>query len=207
MLTIIQCRDRENNVCLFTGLANPEACHIIPFAFNSNLVNLARTYALIPAMRLFVDAPWNTLVMGVHVSDKVWNQLAVNRQLHKWWGMGLWAVQCLGITKAECHYILELQFQWMPKRSELRRSRRINLEKGGGQEMLDELTSWYGNPSTQPGDATVVAAHKSFRPLLSGHVFEVKLDKKEDADNMKAMVDLQWALIKMAALAGARRSV
>ncbi len=35
ILTIRQCRDREKKSCLFTGPADPEACHIIPFAFNS----------------------------------------------------------------------------------------------------------------------------------------------------------------------------
>ena len=77
--------------------------------------------------------------------------------------------------------------------------------------MLDELTDWYGNPKTQPKDGRydgiVAASHvKSYQPLLSGHTFQVKFDGKdggEDAKKMKDVVDLQWALIAMASIAGA----
>ena len=146
--------------------------------------------------------------MGVGCSDCAWNMLAVNRQLHKWWSMGLWAVKCLGITSAGPQYIVRLQFHWMPKRSGLKRSREINLEKGEGQKLLDELTTWHGDPNTQPGDGGIVAAShvKSHQPLLSGHVFQIKFDgedSKADAEKMKDMVDVQWALIVTASIAGA----
>jgi hypothetical protein len=71
--------------------------------------------------------------------------------------------------------------------------------------MLDELTTWYGDPNTQLKEGGVVAASavRSHQPLLSGHVFHVWLDTKEDAEKMKDMVDLQWNLIVIASLAGA----
>lgn len=170
--------------------------------------NMNRIASLVPAMYLFGNRPWAALLSNqLGSSDWAWNMLAVNHQLHFWWGKGLWAVKCLGIISAGHQHIVTLQFQWMLKRSPLPRSREINLENGEGQKMLDELTAWYGNPGTQPGDGRdngiVAASHvKSFQPLLSGQVFEVKLDSRDDAEKMKDMIDLQWALIVMSSMAG-----
>ncbi|RMZ91434.1 hypothetical protein DV736_g1325, partial [Chaetothyriales sp. CBS 134916] len=83
----------------------------------------------------------------------------------------------------------------------------INIQ----EEILDSLTIWYGDLSTRLEDGyengIVAASHvKSYQPLLSGQIFEVKFDgkdSKEDAEKMKDMVDLQWALIVMASIAGA----
>ncbi|RMD40966.1 hypothetical protein DV735_g4180, partial [Chaetothyriales sp. CBS 134920] len=136
-----------------------------------------------------------------------WNMLAINRQLHKWWAMGLWALKCLGITPMGAQHTVSIQFHWMPKHSSLSRHRNVSLEDGSVQEMLGSLKTWYGDPDTQPEDGIVAASHaKSHQPLLTGQVFEVKFEGKEsekDAHNMKAMVDLQWALIVMASMAGA----
>lgn len=163
-----------------------------------------------PAAVLFGNRPWARLLSHkVGSSDYAWNMLAVNRQLHVWWDMGFWAVKCLGIMPAGPHYIVTLQFRWMPKRSRLPRSREINLENGEGQKMLDELTTWYGNPDSLSEDGGIVAASQvqSHQPLLSGHVFYVRLDSKEDAEKMKDMVDLQWSLIVVASLEKVKKTV
>ncbi|KXX82588.1 hypothetical protein MMYC01_200831 [Madurella mycetomatis] len=131
--------------------------------------------------------------------------LAVNRQLHAWWGMGLWAVKCLGVTPAGSKQMVALQFHWMPERSQLSRGRDINLEKGEGQKMLDELSTWNGNLGTRSRNGGIIAASnvESHQPLLSGQVFHVELDSKEEAEKMKYVVDLQWSLIVVSSLAGA----
>ncbi|RMZ82814.1 hypothetical protein DV737_g1887, partial [Chaetothyriales sp. CBS 132003] len=101
----------------------------------------------------------------------------------------------------------------IPPAEEVRiRLEKINLEESDVQkEMLDTLTIWYGDPSAQLEygceNGIVAASHvKSHHQLLSGQIFEVHFDgkdSKEDAEKMKHMVDLQWALIVMASIAGA----
>ncbi|RMZ84366.1 hypothetical protein DV738_g588, partial [Chaetothyriales sp. CBS 135597] len=125
--------------------------------------------------------------------------------------MGFWAFKCLSITPLEMQHVVTLQFQWMPKRSSLKRHRRISPKDDDVKAMLDTLTTWYGDPVTQVNDddqtGIVAACHvKSCQPLLSGQNFEVKFDGKESKKNalkMKDMIDLQWALIVMASMAGA----
>lgn len=159
-----------------------------------------------PAAFLFGDRPWpELLAKKVSSSDYAWNMLAVSQELHTWWGMGLWAVKCLGVTPAGSKHMVTLQFRWMPERSRLLRSREINLEKGEGQKMLDELTTWHGFEGTPSSIGGPICATdgNTHQPLLSGQVFYVTLDSKEEADNMKDMVDLQWSLIVVASLAGA----
>lgn len=50
----VQCLESDGNICLITGTAFPEACHIVPFAFNSTQKNRAISTRFINcARRLF----------------------------------------------------------------------------------------------------------------------------------------------------------
>ncbi|KAK0612091.1 hypothetical protein B0T14DRAFT_595599 [Immersiella caudata] len=145
-----KCRERENSACLFTGMADPLACHIMPFSFNSNLQNRRRLGTLIDATQLFGDRPWpELLTQKVRSSDFAWNMLAVSPQLHVWWAQGRWAVKCLGITPVNNQHVLTLEFHWMPQRSQLPRGREIDLDKDKGEQMLKELTRRL-DPLTDP---------------------------------------------------------
>ncbi|KAK0707569.1 hypothetical protein B0H67DRAFT_316835 [Lasiosphaeris hirsuta] len=202
-----KCRERENSACLFTGMADPHACHIMPFSFNSNLQNRRRLGILISATRLFGDRPWSELLAEkVRSSDFAWNMLAVSPQLHFWWAQGRWAVKCLGITPVNNQHVLTLEFHWMPQRSKLPRGREIDLDKDEGEQMLKGLTTWNGDPNVTSEDHGVIAISdaRSHQPLLSGQIFEVRHSTNDDAEKMKDMVDLQWYLI-LACLQSRRR--
>ncbi len=165
-----------------------------------------RLFGLAPALRLFGDRPWPRLLLTSRgATDYSWNMLAVSPQLHVWWGQGLWAVKCLGITPVNNKHTLTLEFNWMPKRSALYRGRGIRLDKGEGQKMLDELTTWNGDPSAALGTQGIVSMSdaRSHQPLKSGQVFHVSHDTKQDAEDMRDMINLQWYLITASALAGA----
>ncbi|ODM23149.1 hypothetical protein SI65_00738 [Aspergillus cristatus] len=51
------CINRESNACLASGTAYPEACHIVPFAWNSNETNLAATRALTMGSCKLLEVP------------------------------------------------------------------------------------------------------------------------------------------------------
>ncbi|ODM16643.1 hypothetical protein SI65_08150 [Aspergillus cristatus] len=64
--------------------ALPEACHIVPFAWNSNDTNIAATRALIMAScRLLQDADVLCEYLGEHLgsSDKDWNMLTYEARM------------------------------------------------------------------------------------------------------------------------------
>ncbi|KAK0623805.1 hypothetical protein B0T14DRAFT_602304 [Immersiella caudata] len=202
-----KCRDRGKQ-CIFLGTANPQVCHILPWCWNATEINNRRTTQLLLTMALFGKREWHRLLASaVGASDYAWNMIAVNSQLRTWWGKGYWGVKCMSIEPVSGgpKYKVTLQFHWMPERSQLPRNRWISIELGDGQKMLDDLTTWNGNPGDQLRDGGLVAAcnPSSCQPLLSGHVSHVLLDEKKDAENMKDMLDLQWALIRVASLAGA----
>jgi len=188
-------------------MADPHACHIMPFSFNSNLQNRRRLGTLIDATQLFGDRPWpELLTQKVRSSDFAWNMLAVSPQLHVWWAQGRWAVKCLGITPVNNQHILTLEFHWMPQRSQLPQGREIDLDKDEGEQMLKELTTWNGDTNvTTSEDHGVIAISdaRSHQPLRSGQIFEVRHSTNDDAEKMKDMVDLQWYLILACSLAGA----
>ncbi|KAK0655308.1 hypothetical protein B0T16DRAFT_451015 [Cercophora newfieldiana] len=201
-----KCRERENGACLFTGMADPHACHIMPFSFNSNLQNKRRLGVLISATSLFGNRPWvDLLAVKVRSSDFAWNMLAVSPQLHVWWAQGRWAVKCLGITPVNNQHVLRLEFHWMPQRSQLPRGREIDLDKDEGEQMLKELTTWNGDPNVTLEDHGVIAISdaRSHQSLRSGQIFEVRHSTNDDAEKMKDMIDLQWYLILACNLAGA----
>ncbi|KAB5522965.1 hypothetical protein GE09DRAFT_1230066 [Coniochaeta sp. 2T2.1] len=51
----------------------------------------------------------------------------------------------------------------------------------------------------------LVERWKGSQPLVSGRAFEVRLETKRDAEQMKSMTELQWACAVIAAMSGAGR--
>lgn len=73
-------------ICLVTGTAFPEACHIVPFAWNSNDTNIAATRALIMGSCKLLEDPdvlYNHLGQHLGSSDKDWNP--------RYW-IGIWCL-------------------------------------------------------------------------------------------------------------------
>jgi hypothetical protein len=157
----------------------------VPFSLNSTFKGMSGLYdyLLLGIVDLFGNRSWHqrsTSTLGA--SEYAWNMLSMDKQMCSSWRMGQFAVKWIGITQEGPKYKVTLQLRWMPKSSPLPRSRDIFLEKGEGQHMLDELTTWHGDPL--------------------GFPFHVCMDSIEDAEKMKDMVDLQWYLIVAAVLAG-----
>ncbi|KAK1761400.1 hypothetical protein QBC47DRAFT_397370 [Echria macrotheca] len=220
---VLKCLYRENNVCLFTGMIHPKACHIIPFRFNSTSANTERLRASIFGAGLFGNRDWDSLLTrGRRASDRAWNMLAMNMNLEAFWKSGCWAVKCLGISlvpsspdvRLTGKHVVKLRFHWMPRRHDiarwgqqpdqpLPRNREIDLESEDGLTLLNDIGDSFGDGKAEKSGGYVAAFNTSPLRLISGQIFYVPFEHLEDAERMKDVVDLQWVLVVVASREGA----
>ena len=191
----------DGGKCVVMGTANPEACHIIPWASCKNAENLAafsKALGLL-AQRLFPNSH-NSMVTMRHfiespgVSDKTWNMISLNPQLHVWWGKAYFAFKCLGILNSDEDNmsLVQIQFYWMPNATTLWKD-----EERDEGELRRYLTS-----DRSSSNAGILAFYTSGRPVVSGDTFKVRVESVH-AQKMKMAFDIQWALARIAAMAGA----
>jgi hypothetical protein len=130
---------------------------------------------------------WFTARLGV--SDMAWNMISLNTQLHRWWGMAYLGFKYQGILPGPTdeQRLIRVQFHWMP--------RRLSDERDEEDIRAHLQSTW----ASQQG---VAAFRTTGRPVATGDVFDVVV-AAEDAFRMRRALELQWVLIRVAALAGA----
>ncbi|SPN99153.1 uncharacterized protein DNG_02188 [Cephalotrichum gorgonifer] len=223
-----KCIDRDRSSCILLGTSSPEACHIIPFAINSNQRSLTEVFGQQGFHYLWSSADpilrHKLLTDHLGCSDKVWNMISLNRQLHKWWAEPFFALKCLGIIPAlgrGMNATIKLQFHWTPRRAQLQQTdpqgkgkgkdtdqhwaRPVNLYNGEATNMVSDWKErrCYGTPEILSMGGIVSAADAATgRILQTGRVVELRMPL-QDAEDMRAMVDLQWACVQIASMSGA----
>ncbi|EFX05765.1 hypothetical protein CMQ_3834 [Grosmannia clavigera kw1407] len=138
-------------------------------------------------------------------SDKAWNMISLNPYLHAWWAKPHWGIECSGIVpRGEKHAVVIL-FHWMPhKKGDPRRTIRVEPGTNDCQRMADALAEGSYGEGRGPdlkGYANAIQ-HSSFRPIVTGQEFEIALDTLEEANNMRKMINIQWACVRVAAMSG-----
>ncbi|KAK0613948.1 hypothetical protein B0T14DRAFT_290883 [Immersiella caudata] len=188
----------DHGRCAVLGTAEPHVCHVIPFSSCKNPEKLA-TFAscLRPSLPLLLDKDADTRLSpnftgGVGVSDKLWNMVSLNPQLHAWWGKAYFGLKCLGILPDNEESLVRVQFVWMPRVASIWRE---------DDRDEDELRAYLTNDRSPLVEQGVAAFHLSGRPLSTGDIFDIPV-AKADAKKMKMAFDLQWAMIRIAALTG-----
>lgn len=128
--------------------------------------------------------------------DKAWNMMSLSANLHDLWSNAHFGLKCLEIQPmidVPSKKRLELEFHW------------INVYKGKASEMeisLEALRNMLKDASKLPYDEIpTVVGPESHRRLLTGHLFYIEVEA-EKADNMKLMFDVQWAMLRIAAMSG-----
>ncbi|KAI3329130.1 hypothetical protein HD806DRAFT_519416 [Xylariaceae sp. AK1471] len=189
----------DDNACLITSTADPEVRHIIPFAScaRPNTVATLRHH-LIQTSRIFfsgsdVNSTIDLLANEVGGSDKAWNLLCLNQQLHFWWGkpyFGLKYLESEMSTENPDVTIITIQFQWLPKLQS-----RIPLQRDA------EYIKRFLESETVPKGGVIKAFRGSGHPVQTGDTFRIKVSTT-DADKMRQALNLQWALVRIAALTG-----
>jgi hypothetical protein len=90
---------------------DPHVCHIIPFSWNNSYQNLGKTRDVFMYAEAFLGRAWMTefepLIQdfqNLGSSDKIWNMICLNIQMHAWWSKARFGLKCLGFrptTKGE----------------------------------------------------------------------------------------------------------
>ncbi|KAL6881411.1 hypothetical protein J3F83DRAFT_722189 [Trichoderma novae-zelandiae] len=198
----MQCFFRDGQACILTSAALPEACHILPFAVTADDTHSM----LLLSWPQFTDALIgdshirlaNIMRGGRGALDKAWNMLCLQPTLHAWWSQCLFGLKCIGVNPGDdgVHSTVQIQFQWMP-RNAVRPHAPAQLPYDAAVGAMLE--------TVEHADGRGIVAdvqRDSFHELQSGHMFEVAL-LNEDAINMKLVLDLRWAAVKLSALSGA----
>ncbi|KAL7942566.1 hypothetical protein V8C42DRAFT_347584 [Trichoderma barbatum] len=194
-----KCVVRDSYRCILTGAANPDVCHIIPFAVNSSRANAeySQYCRIIPATMSDVftaDRLHRLLTSEPGCSNKSWNMICLTPTLHSWWKKCLFAFKCIDIIPTDLdHARIRLQFHWMP-RSEVNPWALAQPIERAVETMLAAEPEAY---RATIGDSW----RESGRPLETGHTFVIHTTP-EEAFKMKVMIDAQWVVIRLAAISG-----
>ncbi|KAK1836825.1 hypothetical protein QBC39DRAFT_337415 [Podospora conica] len=201
--TVAEERKRvDNGRCVVLGTADPQACHIIPWSSCNNPVNLelfrssltASLLALVEANDINDPEIIRHFTGSVGASDKLWNVISLNPQMHVWWGKAYFGFKYLGILPSETdeESFVSVQFYWMPRAIPWQQDQRDQEEIGL------YLTNDY-SPFSSRG---VAGLRLTGRPVISGDIFNIRV-AAVDAQKMAMAFRIQWALIRIAAVTGA----
>ncbi|KAK4208147.1 hypothetical protein QBC37DRAFT_405561 [Rhypophila decipiens] len=147
---------RDGGQCVLLHTADPDSAHIMPYSLNhtkSNWNNLKDNIGSIfsawwPSQD---DEDDSLLTDSIACSDRVWNQICLNQQLHTWWRYGYWCFRCLGFSADDRGDFIQLQFLWGKRQGNQaeRWDRKIDLNKyedGRPDEAIDFIKNWYSRP-------------------------------------------------------------
>lgn len=209
------CLARDMKRCVVTGAADPEVCHIVPWSLNKSLRNIMSTRQFSTGISSMLGARYGAYYEGILApstqtsmqaedprgqSDKSWNMICLNPQLHAWWGKAYFAFKPSITKKSGEKAIVDLQFHWMPKIITNATSDYTSIANQLKESMKSDPTLSI-KPHACHGSPIVQAFLQSGERLATGHVFSVEMNITE-ALHFYNMMNLQWISIQIIALAG-----
>lgn len=197
---------------------------ILPSSWNDDLDAVYATIAVTEAFDAFFDdvlaAELCSLLANqteLGSSNKYWNMLIMSRDLRHCWGQAGFGLYCKDIAPCEEYdesidlakvlFNVTIQFHWLCRRLKMPNDR-ITLEGDDNEfmKMVETQIEYerdgsprYKNNFGFPIEAVRVDTNT---PILSGHEFTITMPE-EDAKKCKLMLDLQWVIIRIAAMSGA----
>ncbi|RBR09651.1 uncharacterized protein FIESC28_09763 [Fusarium coffeatum] len=220
----IKCLRRDGFGCIFQHTEISLVTSILPSSWNDDLEAVDATFAVTEAFYAFfgdVLAAELCSPLANHTelgsSDKYWNMLIMSRDLRHCWGQAGFGLYCKDITPCEEHdestdltkvpFNVTIQFNWLRRRWEMPNDK-ITLE-GDDNEFMNMVETQIkyerdGSPRYKNNYGVLIEAVRvdTNTPILSGHEFTITMPG-EDAKKCKLMLDLQWAIIRIAAMSGA----
>jgi hypothetical protein len=197
-----------------------EVAHIVPFTWNENADKFETTRTAVSwSALLFPESVVTQLLdicaTDVGCSDKRWNMVYLNRQLHFWWSRGYLGLKFHGWVKASDNdtsenpeVIVKVQFHWLDRRTRNASDEILITGDASSMRAMAERQMAFeqdGSPSHQRGEeGGIISAFRvdMCTPIVSGHIAEVKMPE-QDAQKFKALLELQWSIIRIAAMSGA----
>lgn len=196
-----------------TGAAFPDACHIIPFAWNKNQANTSVTASLVDAYSSCIATEiepsrvnsFQKRLCTVQGTDKAWNMLCLSPQVHRLWSRCYFGFKWLGKTPAPDGIVqATLQFNWLPRTT---RSPSSLINEQHIQASIHQIRDFNKEPVNSAGDPIVNILDLSTGfPIVSGHTITVCIPDA-DTDKFEEVIRLQWALVQLAAMSGAAENV
>lgn len=220
-----ECFHRDGQACIVMRTSDPDVYHILPYAFNSSEDNARETDTMFRATKALMSPEfferYRDVIANpgrVRGSDKSWNLVNLNMQLHRWWGMAFWGFKPIDASAKDPAHQVVLRWHWMPRvtdrlgpggRDENKRYPREDVQLEGDDNHVSKLVEDIeafdaaGQPSPlSDGTGSVQAFLPSGELVQSGHLFRVTLPSEEYAQMFREMMDLQWACITLFRLKG-----
>jgi hypothetical protein len=203
--------DLDDFRCIVCETDSPAVCHIVPFCVNSRTGDKNKWGIWLRRSMDFYEeasAPVDGVLLGQAfistepgVSDRHWNMVSLNPQLHTWWGQARWGFKCLGITlegpaPRVGHVKLKLQFHWMPRRATDSKVATLGLSLTDFKSAFDG--NW-GDPTRKP--LVCMTYPGTGRFIETGDIFYVQVPTS-DCSKMELAFQIQWAVLRIAAIAG-----
>jgi hypothetical protein len=220
----MKCRRRDHHRCIFQHTGEPGVTSILPSSWNEHLDDVYFTSAVMGALYAFFSEDTatelrsllaNTAELGS--SDKYWNMLNMNLDLRHYWGQAYCGLYCKGIAPCEepdestdlakVPFDVTIQFNWLRRRWE-KPNDKVTLEGDDNEfmKMAERQIEYERDRSPSYNDthgAPIAAGRVDMNILIeSGHEFTITMPR-EDAEKCKLVLDLQWAIIQIAAMSGA----
>lgn len=228
-------KELDNYSCIINGTRGFDVAHIMPHSANETPEVRGRLEYLLQSLRHFLPAfehlEWRAqrqpildlcsmFASDTGVSDRRWNMICLDKQLHDWWGSAYFAFKCLGLDTLDTlpggeeedekaggnedpMVSLKLQFHWMPKRLATN-AKPLTTEERTKDAYLAQFNGTWGNPNDP--SPRVAFYRSNGRLLITGDIFHVKV-RNRHWEKMKQAFDIQWALTRIAAMAGGAEAI
>ncbi|KAF5247268.1 hypothetical protein FANTH_6525 [Fusarium anthophilum] len=215
----------DQHRCMVTGLANPQACHIVPFHWNQDQEHVEKTTKLLKTVQTvaFEHRTVNAsktlmeITKDAKSSDMPWNLLCLMPQLYTWWGKAYFGFKYHDATLCKddpSYSIISLQFVWMPCNVKALATEQVDLaaQRNPLTALGSYLSHRYGQgplsactarDCTKCRETLGVKCHdiSSNRPIDSGTIVKVRRLTKHRV-LFEHVIKLQWSVLCAAAMSG-----
>ena len=195
--------DRDGNVCILTRSCVVEVCHILPFAWTKTENKTARSRKYLgysSALELYLGFQQRheviNLASQVGGLNWAWNMLTLKSSIHSCWGRAYIGLKYEGQTpnaSLSNHIDVEMAFYWLG-RNQVKPSAVADLDPGSPR-WIDGLEGIDAFGCIRDFDCV------SMDQLRDGLRVTVTLPE-DDVDKFVAMINLQWACVRIARLCG-----
>lgn len=203
------CFSRDGHHCVITGLPFPEVARIIPFAWDSNVKNHLMTQQLGTHMGNY-GIPISELLRKhkLGTSDKSWNMLLLSRRMKELWSKAFFGLKKLRVTTSQDIAGKEMarvtfQIVWLPR---LRVNKMLGFIDLDEQDAGNRNSLLYYFEQCAASNCPSLVDPESDMQVKSGQIFHVSLEAP-DAKLFGHALDIQWTLIRLAAMSGAADAV
>ncbi|KAK4249859.1 hypothetical protein C7999DRAFT_39162 [Corynascus novoguineensis] len=180
-------KERDGHTCVFSGMSDPAAAHIFPFATSKSKKYGDLNEILTALWGSEKSMAWRRGFENADLTQSVQNGISMNHQIHFWFDHARFALKPLRETQEG----IVVQWHWL-KRSILKPLVHITPNH--------DILLQAGVTNQEWGD-NLVAHRKSGVPIRTGQTFLLQANRPEDMPSWD-LLEMQWNLLRVAAICG-----